>query len=95
MGSITQTVLDTEKYEEIVNEIEKQKDLVISDTEVAKTPVSVIKNNLSVPDFVKADGEIIDMLKSLKVQIADVVQTMRDIKQNLESANTDAANSLK
>ena len=94
MGAIKETVLNTETYEEIVNEIDRQNDQVISDSEAVKTAPSVIKTNLCVPDFVVADGEVIGMLKSLKVQIKDVVMTMRDIKMNLEDTNSDATDSL-
>ena len=94
MGAIKETVLNTESYEEIVNEIDRQNDQVISDSEAAKTAPTVIKTNLCVPDFVAADGDVIGMLKSLKVQIKDVVMTMRDIKMNLEDTNSDATDSL-
>lgn len=95
MGAIKETVLDTETYEEIVGEIENQKDKVISDSEVAKTASAAVKTNLSIPDFITADADVIEMLKSLKVQVGDVAQTMRDIKLNLETTNDDATNSLK
>ena len=94
MGTIKETALDTEIYEKIVTEIESQNDKVISDSEVAKTAPDVVKNNLSIPDFVTADSDVIDMLKSLKVQVSDVAKTMREIKLNLEDTNTDATNSL-
>lgn len=94
MGAIKETALDTEIYEKIVTEIESQNDKVISDSEVAKTAPDVVKNNLSIPDFVTADSDVIDMLKSLKVQVSDVAKTMREIKLNLEDINTDATNSL-
>lgn len=94
MGAIKETVLNAETYEEIVAEIENQKDKVISDSVVAKTASSEVKNNLSLPDFITADANVIEMLKSLKVQVGDVAQTMRDIKLNLEATNDDATNSL-
>ena len=94
MGAIKETALDTEIYEKIVTEIESQNDKVISDSEVAKTAPDVVKNNLSIPDFVTEDSDVIDMLKSLKVQVSDVAKTMREIKLNLEDTNTDATNSL-
>lgn len=94
MGKIKETVLDTEIYEKIVTEIESQNDKVISDSEIAKTAPLVVRNNLSVPDFVTADSDVIEMLKSLKVQVFDVAKTMREIKLNLEDTNTDATNSL-
>ncbi len=94
MGAIKETALDTEIYEKIVTEIESQNDKVISDSEVAKTAPDVVKNNLSIPDFVTADSDVIEMLKSLKVQVSDVAKTMREIKLNLEDTNTDATNSL-
>ena len=94
MGAIKETALDTEIYEKIVTEIESQNDKVISDSEVAKTAPDVVKNNLSIPGFVTADSDVIDMLKSLKVQVSDVAKTMREIKLNLEDINTDATNSL-
>lgn len=94
MGAIKETVLNAETYEEIVAEIENQKDKVISDSVVAKTAPSEVKNNLSLPDFITADANVIEMLKSLKVQVGDVAQIMRDIKLNLEATNDDATNSL-
>ena len=94
MGAIKETVLDTEVDEKIVTGIESQNDKVISDSEVAKTAPDVVKNNLSIPDFVTADSDVIEMLKSLKVQVGDVAKTMREIKLNLEDTNTDATNSL-
>ena len=94
MGAIKETALDTEIYEMIVTEIESQNDKVISDSEVAKKEPDVVKNNLSIPDFVTADSDVIDMLKSLIVQVSDVAKTMREIKLNLEDTNTDATNSL-
>ena len=94
MGAIKETALDTEIYEKIVTEIESQNDKVISDSEAVKTAPDVVKNNLSIPDFVTADSDVIEMLKSLKVQVSDVAKTMREIKLNLEDTNTDATNSL-
>lgn len=94
MGAIKETALDTEIYEKIVTEIESQNDKVISDSEAVKTAPNVVKNNLSIPDFVTADSDVIEMLKSLKVQVSDVAKTMREIKLNLEDTNTDATNSL-
>ena len=90
MGTISQTVLDTEIYKAVVDEIENQNNLVISDSEEAKTASSAITTNLTVPHFVSADEDIVKMLKTLKIQVADIIQTMRNIQLNIEDTNEDA-----
>ena len=93
MGKTTKTALDPEIYKAIVDEIEFQKGEIISDTDTEKDADAAITTNSTVPAFVKADADVVKMLQQLKVQVGNIIETMKNVQANIEEANEDATNS--
>ena len=91
--SVTQTVLDTKEYERIVNEIKNQNDEILNGFSALSEADSGIKNNSIIPQFVKADSDVINMLQKLKQQIGVVINTMETFESKIIETNQDAADS--
>lgn len=91
--SVTQTVLDTKEYERIVNEIKNQNDEILNGFSALSEADSAIKNNSIIPQFVKADSDVINMLQKLKQQIGVVINTMETFESKIVETNQDAADS--
>ena len=93
MGKTKQTALDPEKYKAIVDEIEFQKGEIIADSDKEKDAEAAITTNSTVPNYVKADADVIKMLQQLKVQVGNIIETMKNVQANIEDTNEDATNS--
>ncbi|WP_028243217.1 hypothetical protein [Pseudobutyrivibrio ruminis] len=93
MGATKDTKIDIEVYNGVVDEIETQNDTVIEDGFVATSASSIISTNATVPTFVTADENVVSMLTNLKVQVQDVITTMRDVRDSMDNVNTDAKTS--
>ena len=93
MGVTKDTKIDIDTYNDVVDEIESQNDTVIEDGFTATTASSIITTNETVPTFVTADENVVAMLKKLKIQVQDVITTMREVRDSMEDVNDDATTS--
>ncbi len=93
MGVTKDTKIDIDTYNDVVDEIESQNDTVIEDGFTATAASSIITTNETVPTFVTADENVVAMLKNLKVQVQDVITTMREVRDSMEDVNDDATTS--
>ena len=85
----TKTIIDTIKYELIVNEIRKENKMILEDYSLA-IPDTTITNNSIIPTFVKADSDVITMLQKLKEQVGIVVNTMDLFEKKIVETDQDA-----
>ncbi len=83
--------MDTDVYKEIVDNIDAQRKLIIDSSQAYTDIDEKTKNNSTVPTFVDADHDVVDMLKDLKKQILQVVTTMRTIRENYISVDDTAS----
>ena len=93
MGDTNAIVLDDEIYKGIVDGIKSSNENVISDSATATTADNAIKKNNVIPDFIKADEDVVKLLHDLKKQVNQVIQTMENVHGNHIDVDKDANNS--
>ena len=86
--------LDIDVFEENVKDIETQRDLIVEDSLTYAEIDAETNNNATVPTFVTANENIDDMLKSLKQQVTQVTETMRNVLSNYVAVDEDATRSV-
>lgn len=86
--------LDIDVFEESVKDIETQRDLIVEDSLTYAEIDAETNNNATVPTFVTANENIDDMLKSLKQQVTQVTETMRNVLSNYVAVDEDATRSV-
>ena len=86
--------LDLDVFEENVKDIETQRDLIVEDSLTYAEIDAETNNNATVPTFVTANENIDDMLKSLKQQVTQVTETMRNVLSNYVAVDEDATRSV-
>ncbi|MBP5598147.1 hypothetical protein [Pseudobutyrivibrio sp.] len=93
-GKAARVALDIDLFEESVKDIETQRDLIVEDSLTYAEIDAETNNNATVPTFVTANENIDDMLKSLKQQVTQVTETMRNVLSNYVAVDEDATRSV-
>ncbi|SHJ61152.1 hypothetical protein [Pseudobutyrivibrio xylanivorans] len=91
--AIVKTALDTIEYERVVREIKTENDEILNGFSALSEADPAIKNNSIIPQFIKADSDVINMLTKLKQQIGVVINTMETFESKIVEANQDATDS--
>lgn len=91
--AIVKTALDTKEYEQIVGKIKTENEEILNGFSELSIADSAITTNSIIPQFVKADGDVISMLQKLKQQIGVVVNTMEIFESKIIETNQDATES--
>ncbi len=91
--SVTKTSIDTNEYESILAEIELENEAILDGFTALAEADSDIINNSIIPQFIKADSDVINMLTKLKQQIGVVVNTMETFGNKIVETNQDSDDS--
>ena len=82
---------DIETYDEIVSNIETQNELVIqSETGYISPDAECLLNDI-IPDYEQADHEVVEMLRLLKSEGAKVIESMKNIRDDIVNLDTAAS----
>ena len=87
------TTIDTTEYERVVKAIESENNKILEGFSELAQADSDIKNNSIIPQFIKADSDVINMLTKLKQQVGVVINTMETFGNKIVETNEDSTNS--
>lgn len=91
--SAKKTTIDTTEYERVVKAIESENNKILEGFSELVQADSDIKNNSIIPQFIKADSDVINMLTKLKQQVGVVINTMETFGNKIVETNEDSTNS--